>query len=269
MKHFRLVLIIACFSIICTLFSGVASALEQDDLMVSLVWSSQMLYQGSSVNVRIFLISNFSQELTISYVGLHFDWMESNHFMGHDLSDDPVTVPSYGTHAFDPINILIPEDASIGAHTYFVGIDGLQAGSLNFSWDSPIQTLLINNPGEEVYSELLTKIASNIAEAVNATYQSPEAQSLLQQAENAYAQAISLANRENWEEAISALQNASTYLEQAKAEERNYIKPQDQPDLLPIIVGVIAIAAVAVLIIALLIRRKRKQTTPNNQPAET
>jgi len=269
MKHSRLVLVIACFSIICTLFSGVASALEQDDVMVSVVWSSQMLYQGSSATVRIFFISNYSQELTISYIGLHFDWMESNRFMGHDLSDDPVTVPSYGTHAFDPINILIPEDASIGAHSYFVGIDGLQAGSLNFSWDSPIQTLLINNPDAGVYTELLTKIASNIAEAVNATYQSPAAQSLLRQAENAYAQALSLANEENWEAAISALQNASTYLEQAEAEEKNYVKPQGQPDLLPIIVGAIAIAVATVSIIALLFRRKRKQTTPDTQPAET
>lgn len=268
MKHFRLVLIVACFSIICALFSGVGSALEQDEARVSSIWSSETLYQGSSVTVQIFFISDCSEELTIYYLGLHFDWMDSGRFLGYDLSDDPVTIPSYENHMFYSIDILIPEDASVGTHTYFVGIDGLQGGSTSFSWDSPTLTLLIQNFDEEAYDELITKVASNISEAVNATYQSSEAQSLLEQAESAYAQALSLANEEKWEEAISALQNASTYLEQADAEEQTYIETKSQQDPLLIIVGVAVVVVVAVLIITLMVKRKRKQTASVDQPTE-
>lgn len=268
MKPFRLMVIVACFSIICALFSGVGSALDQDEASVSLIWSNQTPYQGSSVTVSVFFASNCPEELTIYYLGLHFDWMALNSFVGRDLSDDPVTIPSYGSHIFSPMIILIPEDARVGIHSYFVGIDGLQGESTSFSWDSQTLMLTIKDSEEKVYNELVTRVASNITEAVNATYQSSEAQSLLEQAENAYAQALSLANEENWEKAISALQNASTYLDQADVEEQNYIEAKSQQDQLLIIVGVVVVVVVAVLIIILMVRRKRKHTAPVGQRTE-
>ena len=63
--------------------------------------------------------SDSAEELTIYYVGIHFDWMDSDAFTGPDLSDNPVTISGYGSHTFDPIAILIPEDASVGTHNYF------------------------------------------------------------------------------------------------------------------------------------------------------
>jgi hypothetical protein len=269
MKPFRLVLVVAYFSIFCALFSGVGSALDQDEAAVSLMWSSQTLCQGSSVTVTVLFASGCSEELTIYRVGLHFDWMAYDSFVGLDISDNPVIIPSHGTCAFDPMIILIPEDVSVGTHSYFVGIEGFQGESTYFFWeDSNTRTLLIQDPKVEVYNELVTRVASNITEAVKATYQSSEAQSLLEQAENAYAQALSLANEENWEKAISALQNASTYLEQADIEEQNYVEAKSQQDKLLIIAGVVAVGVVAVLIIILMVTRKRKQNAPVNQPAE-
>jgi len=257
MKPFRPLLMIACFCIICALFSSVGSALEQDEAKVLVTWLSQTPYQGSSVIVHVTFLSNCSEELTIYYLGLHLDWMDSDHFVGHNLSDDPVIIPSYGSHTFYSITIYIPENAIVGTHNYFVGIDGVQGEYTSFSWDSQVLTLLIQNSMEEVYDELITKVASNITEAVNATYQSSEAQSLLEQAENAYGQALSLAAEENLEEAISTLQNASTYLKQADVEEQNYIETKSQQDPLLIIVGVAVVVIVTALIMALIVRRKK------------
>jgi len=154
MKPFRLVLIVACFSIICTLFSGVGSALEQDEIRVSPIWSNETPSPGSSVNVQIFFISDSPQELTIYNIGIHFDWMASEGFVGLNMSDNPVVVPSGGDHLFNPMIILIPEDVSVGTHSYFVGIYGLQGDYTYFTWEDPYsRTLQIQGSEEEVTNE--------------------------------------------------------------------------------------------------------------------
>jgi hypothetical protein len=265
MKLFRIVLVVACFSITCALFSGVVSALEQNDASVTLIWSNPTPYQGSNAIVRVSFKSNYAEALTVYYVGLHFDWMDSDTFVGPDLSDNPVIIPGYGSYTFDPISLLIPENVSVGTHSYFVGIDGLE-GATGFSWDSQTQTLEIQSYKVEIYDTLRAKVASNITEAANRTYQSSEAQSLLGQAENAYAQALSLANEDDWEDAIAALQSAYSYIDQANMEEQNYVEAESQQNQLLLIVGVAVVAVVAVLIIILLVRRKRKETAPVNQP---
>jgi hypothetical protein len=266
MKLFRVILIVACFSIICAQFSGVVSALEQDEATVTLIWSNPTPYQGSSATVRASFKSNYAEILTIYYVGIHFDWMDSDTFVGPDLSANPVSIPGYGSYTFDPISVVIPENASVGTHSYFVGIDGLDEQSTAFSWDSQTLTVQIQTYEVEIYNTLRAKVANNITEATNQTYQSSEAQSLLEQAKNAYTQALSLANEENWGDAIAALQSAYSYIDQANIEEQNYVEAEGQQNQLLLIVGVVAVAVVAVLIIILLVRRKKKETAPVNQP---
>ena len=266
MKPFSLISIAACLSIVFALFSGVSFALDQNEANVSLTWSNPAPYQGSTVTVMVVFSSDNAETLTIYYVGLHFDWMKSDAFSGPDLSKDPVTISGYGSHTFGPIAIVIPEDASVGAHNYFVGIDGLQGESDGFSWDSPTQTLQIQDYETQVYNALLTQVADNINAADSVTYQSSEAQSLLEQAKNEYSKALSFANAENLEEAIPALQKAYTYLEQADEEEQDYIAAKSQQGDLLIIVAVAAVAVVAVLAIILMLRRKRKP--PVDQPTE-
>ena len=214
MKAFRLIPIAACFSIVFALFTGVSFALVEDEASVSLTWSNTALYQGSSATVMVFFNSNSAETLTIYYVGLHFDWMDSDAFAGPDLSNDPVTISGYGSHSFGPIGILIPENVSIGAHNYFVGIDGLEGEATGFSWDSPTQTLQIQNHEILIYNALLTQVTSNITAADSSAYHSSEAQSLIEQAKTEYAQALSFANAESWENAILALQKAYTYIEE-------------------------------------------------------
>lgn len=270
MKPSRLMIMVACFSLTCALFNGVCFALEQDDARVSLNWSSEALYSGSNTTVNIFFISDYSEELTIYSVGLHFDWMESETFLGYNLINNPVTVPSNGSHNFYPINVLVPENVTVGAHSYYVGIDGLEGGSTDFTWDSRPQTVMIQNSAQEVYNNLKTEVADDIADALDADYRSSAAQSFLEQAEDAYDQALSLASDENWDAAILALQSASGYVEQADLNEQSYVEPETLDDSLLLIVGVAAVAVVAVLVVALIVRRKGKQAAaPVEQTNET
>ena len=153
MKLFRLILIVACFSIICALFIGVGSALDQDEALVSPMWSSETLYQGSNVNVSIFFVNLYSEELAIYSVSLHFDWMTSDSFVGFDMSNNPVIIPSNGDHVFNPMLINIPEDVSVGTHSYFARIEGLQGESTVFSWDDPYDFNLRIQDSEQVYNE--------------------------------------------------------------------------------------------------------------------
>jgi hypothetical protein len=148
MKSSPLLFIIICLSIICALFSGAVFALEQEEARVLPVWSTETFFAGSSANVQIFFTSNYSETLTIYQVGLHFDWMNSGDFVGLDVSANPVTVLSNESYIFPPINIIIPQDASIGTHSYFVGIDGIEGVSTNFSWDSLTRALQIQGSGE-------------------------------------------------------------------------------------------------------------------------
>ena len=255
-------LIVTSISLICILCCGLVSALNADEASVSLFWSSQTVFQGDMVTVRITFKSNCPDQLRIYNIGLHFDWMPPDRFAGPDLSANPVIIPSYGTHIFDAIAIQIPLNVSAGSHSYFVGIDGTQGLSASsFSWDSPSSTIQIHAVTEKIYSDLMSQVESKLNEAISATYESAEARSLLQQAQAEYILAISLANEGKRQEAISSLQNAANYVEQANAaEQRSDEQKEGQQSLLFYLAIIAIVVIIAVSIIVVVVRKKRKQT---------
>jgi hypothetical protein len=267
MKSFPLTLIAISISIICILNIGLVSALNPDEVSVSPSWSTEIHYQGDSTFVTLILTSNCPEQLTIYYIGIHFDWMASDSFYGRDLSDDPVVVPSYEVQVFDPMIIKIPANVSAGSHSYFIGIDGAQGPlSAAFSWDSPSLTLQIQDSNSKIFNELLPQVANNMSRAINATYQSAEAQSLLDQAKNEYSQAIMSASEEKWAEALSSLQNASNYLEQAEAAEQLSAEQSAQQQQLLLYIAIIVIVVVVAAVIAVIWRKKRKMKPKAKQP---
>jgi len=154
MKLSRVLLIIACFSIFCAPFSGVVSALEQDEARVTPIWQpTETPTPGSIVTLTIFFINDYSEPLTIQRVGVHIDWMEEENFVGHDLSDDPVIVPTSAGHLFPSITINVPQDVSVGIHSYFIGVDGILVNSTAFTWDSPTRAIQIQVSGEDGTNE--------------------------------------------------------------------------------------------------------------------
>lgn len=155
MKAFSLTLIVISFSIICVLNISLVSAVEQDELSVTPIWSISTPYQGSSPAATLRLISTYSEQLKIYRVGIHFDWMPSDSFFTLDLSNDPVVVPSQGLHIFEMMVIQIPANVSAGSHTYFVAIDGIEGLYSGFSWDSPEFTLqILDKAVEQTGSDL-------------------------------------------------------------------------------------------------------------------
>ena len=227
MKICRLLLIVACLSLVCSLVSCVCFGLDQNDARVTVVWSDETPSPGNLVTVSVMFINDGPEDLSILYFGLNFDWMESTQFVGHDLSDETVTVEANGgTHYFAPVTVQIPEDATIGAHSYFVGMELFEGDSMSSSsWDSLTKVVSVVDSWQEIYTELVDEIATNVSDAEAIDYKNPESQLLLTQAQTAYSQALTHANQQNWENAISSLQSAQLYLDQATTEEANYVEP--------------------------------------------
>ena len=171
MKSFPLMLTAVSIIIICVFNIGLVSALDADEASVSVLLSSQTIYQGSMANVEITFQSSSSDNLDVDYIGIQFDWMASDAFYGRDLSDDPVLISSGGSHTFEAITINIPSDVSVGEHSYFVGIEGLQ-NYVSFSWDSPSFTIEILDASEKTFIALVPQIQAKLNEAINATYES-------------------------------------------------------------------------------------------------
>ncbi|MEJ2242088.1 MAG: hypothetical protein P8Y18_08100 [Candidatus Bathyarchaeota archaeon] len=263
MKLNRLVFVIICFSIITTLLIGPTNALEENEATASVFWLTEPINQGSIETVTIFFVNNSPQELQIYLVGLHFDWMETDQFVGNNLSDNPVVIPSYDSYTFNSIGVDIPADASLGSHSYYIGIDGLEDGE-DFSWNSQTFDLIVQSSSEITYNNLETTTANKIDEAVAKNYQSSEAQSLLGQALNSYSQAIASANSNNLDYAITLLQSASNYLEQAELKEQEYIEKSGSIDPLVILIG-IGVIVIVVLLIIIFVRQKRTKTVSKEQ----
>jgi hypothetical protein len=259
LKRFEVLYVLVSFSLVLSLFCGVGNALEQTDLTSYVVLTTQNAYPGHSMIAAIYIQnSNSSDILTIQYVGIQFDWMASDQFFGFDLSSDPIVLAPSAEKFLDLISILVPEDTTLGEHSYFVGIDGLE-GTEAFSWDSQTFTLIVQDPEKEEYNALLTQASSNITASENKNYKSSTAQSLLEQAKNAYEKAIDYGDQSSWDEAVSMLNNALTYFEQADVAEQQYLAEQSSQETLLITVGVAAIAIVAILAIIYLMKRRKER----------
>jgi len=266
MKQLRMMCVVTSFIIVFSVFYCSVYALDQNEVSVSAVWSNETADLGSSTGVTVTFRNEISEELQIFSIGIHFDWMDSDQLFGHNLSNDPVIIPSFGSHIFDSITVQIPDNVSIGSHDYFFGIDGLQNVTNTFFWSSPTQTLEIHNSKKDIYYELIDEVASKISEGVKVDYQNPNAENSFKNAINWYYSANFSAEAEQWDEAVSALQKASNYLDQIETEEQKNVTPETQQNTLLIIVGVATVIIVTVSII-ILVHKKQKQSNENT--AET
>ncbi len=251
-------------SLVLFLFCGVGNALEQNELIAYVVLAQENAYPGGSMLAAIHLTNNSTNILTIQYVGIHFDWMSSDQFLGYNLSDNPITIPPSTDKYVNPQTIFLPEDVTLGEHSYFVGINGLEGTDL-FTWDSQTFTLLVQDPKEKEYNTLLTQVSGNITASESQNYQSSTAQSLLEQAGDAYDQALVYGNQSSWNEAVSTLNNALTYLEQADVEEQNYLAEKSSQEFLLLTLGIVVVAIVIILLMIYIIMKNK---TTKREPME-
>ena len=248
--------VIICLSFTFSLLCGVGNALEENEIIVSVVLTSQTGFPGSGAVASIFLVNNSTEILTIQYVGINFDWMPSDQFLGHNLSEDPVFISSSTNHIFQAINIIVPPDTTLGEHNYSVGIDGLK-GTEIFSWNSQNYIFVVKDSKKQTYDDLLSQVSSKITESKSVNYESSTAQSLVEQAEVEYVQALVYGNQNSWDEAVSRLNSASSYLEQADVEEQKYLEEKSSQENLLIIIGLVVVIIIAILVVFYLVRRKK------------
>ena len=130
------ILTIVVFGFLC---SGLVVGLNQDQATARVLFSSETLPAGQKVTGTIFFSSTSSDQLAVTAVSIHFDWMPSGQVVGYQLTT-PVTIESGSNHLFDPMEIPIPLNIASGSHTYYIGIDGTENGT-PFSWDSPVATV--------------------------------------------------------------------------------------------------------------------------------
>jgi hypothetical protein len=263
MKTGTLALCVFFISIICVLNLGFVFALDSDGISITPSWTTATPSQGQTTSVKLYLTSKSSEQIVIYYIGINFDWMPSDSFIGLDLSDDPVVIAPSGIHIFDAMAIQIPENVSVGSHSYFIGIDGVEGSASSFSWNSPSFTLQILDVRAQIYYMLKTQVDTNLTRAVNAAYQSAEAQSLLDQAKSKYADSETAASAGNWEEAVSALEQAAINLERAETAEQQFAEQSaGWQSLILILIPFFVI--IIVIVVVLIVRKRRKQPEHTN-----
>ena len=141
MKSLRISIILSILVFV-FLGGGIVAAINSGEVTVQAIFSSETLQAGQTTTVKLFFTSTSTDELKISNVGLHFDWMKNGTFFGFNLNNT-VTIPTGGgTYEFQPITLKVPSTVTNGMHAYYVGIDGRQGtSSTPFSWDSPTTTM--------------------------------------------------------------------------------------------------------------------------------
>jgi hypothetical protein len=112
------------------------SALEQNEIEVLTFKSDVVKVPGEIFGIRILINSTTNQELTISAVGIHLDWMDKDELYGLNYANSPVILEAGEKYNVDIINFTVPIGTSSGNHSYFVGIDGYEDDGTAFSWTS-------------------------------------------------------------------------------------------------------------------------------------
>jgi flagellar basal body-associated protein FliL len=138
-------LIVACIVVV-FVSSNIVAAFSSSDVTVDTRFSSDALRIGQLLDARIIFYSN-TQQVKIQRIGFQFDFNDINYFYGPDLSGNPVTVAANSSYTTDPILFYLPANATPGLHTYYVGVEGLDASGNSFSWDSSNQTITVISGG--------------------------------------------------------------------------------------------------------------------------
>jgi hypothetical protein len=133
-KTLHIASIVTVLAVVC-LSIGLVSALSSSDVIIHATLSNPTPKAGDMVLVSVTFQSNVAQELKIYAIGVHADWMEATQLYGPNLSSDPQTVGANGAYSTQ-FSLPIPSSASVGTHTFTIGVDGLDASGNAFSLDS-------------------------------------------------------------------------------------------------------------------------------------
>ncbi len=123
-------------AILCVSLLSTVSALNQNEIEALTFKSDEVKVPGVIFSIRILLNSTTSQDLTISAVGIHLDWMDKDELYGLNYASSPIILEAGEEYRVDIINFTVPIGTSSGAHSYYVGVDGYEEDGTAFSWTS-------------------------------------------------------------------------------------------------------------------------------------
>ena len=249
MEKIHLIFLFVSFTV-CLFTVASVRALNQNEVSLSLSWSNPKSYQGDSGTLTVYFTSKCPDEIKISKIGIHFDWMAKDNYFIADLTN-PVTVPRYSSYTFGPIDFNTPNDASLGAHSYYVFLSGSQHGLwwYDYSWRSLDSSIMVHDAYEKIYDETLQHASNRFSSFQNTNFESSDAQSLYLQSVNEFNLAKSLGNQGKWQEGFAHLQSALSLLDQASVKEQTLVKQigNQQQAILIGATSVISLAAILVL----------------------
>ncbi len=141
MKGLRVASIVT-FVVVIFFSIGLVSALSSSDASIQATLSNSSPKPGDTVLVSVTFQSKVSEELKIYAIGVHTDWMQADQLFGPNLSSNPATVEANGVYVTQ-FTMQIPASATLGSHTYSVGVDGLDSSGAAFSFNSAEATLQV------------------------------------------------------------------------------------------------------------------------------
>ena len=134
MKALRTACLVAIVTVV-FLSIGVVSALQSSDVTITAFLTNSSPRPGDSITVNVTFDSKIAAEIQIYAIGIHADWMAADSLYGPNFSSEPVTVEANGLYS-TRFTATVPVGTSIGAHTYYVGVDGIDSSGTPFSLNS-------------------------------------------------------------------------------------------------------------------------------------
>jgi hypothetical protein len=138
--------IFAVSLLVLVLSVGLVSALEQHEASVTKFMAGDTKERGEETSIRILFTSNADINLSVYYVGVHFDWLETDELIGINYANNPKIVQPNKDLVVDIINYTVPTSANLGTHSYYVGVDGYDQNGDPFSWTSEEAAITVINP---------------------------------------------------------------------------------------------------------------------------
>ncbi len=148
LRNLKLVCLITLLTVVFVSVGAVYAQTNEARVLATL--SKTTPSAGETIAVSITVENQASQQFSIIRFGIHGDWMaQETDFQGPNLVNDPPTLASGGTYQ-GQFMVTIPSSASLGSHTYYIGVDAQDSSGNYYSWNSNEETLQVVPAGVTV-----------------------------------------------------------------------------------------------------------------------
>jgi hypothetical protein len=123
----------------------VSAALSSNDVTITAFLTNSSPRPGDQIIVNVTFDSKVAQELQIYAIGIHADWMQPDQLQGPNYSasdQGPVTVEANGLYS-TRFSATVPVGTTLGSHTYYIGIDGIDSSGNAFSLNTAESALQV------------------------------------------------------------------------------------------------------------------------------